>query len=684
MTQIPAPVAARHPKDVSIHGETRIDDYFWLRDEDDPAVIAHLKAENARAKAWLAPHGPLTQARYAEMLARIQEDDEDVPYRKNGWWYSTRTIKGRQYPLYVRRRGSLDAPEEVILDMNALAEGKPFLQLGDIGVSPDGRRLAYSLDETGALDNTLYARDLDSGESLPVCIEKTDGIAWGNDSNTLYYLSKDEAKRTYRLWRHVIGAGIPDELLYQEDDELFWLGLGKTLDKRYVVLSADSKDTSEVRVIDADRPDAMPRIVLPRVTGREYALDHRDGRFYLLVNDTGRNFRLVETDAAAPSLEHARELIAHRPEVMLEDVELFATHMIVSERDRGVQKLRVWDFATDESHHIAFDEPVYSTESGDNAEFDTGTFRLEYSSFVTPHTVYDYDLATRTLTLKKRQPVLGGYDPALYESKQISATASDGTAVPVWLVWRRDMRSGEPQAQSQPLLLYAYGSYGSAMDVYFSSTRVSLLDRGVVYAIAHVRGGGDLGRTWYDDGKLARKMNSFTDFIACAETLIAQGWTTPAQLIIQGGSAGGLLTGAVTNLRPELFNAVVAEVPFVDVINTMLDETLPLTVGEYLEWGNPKVAADYAVMRAYSPYDNLKAGAYPAIYMRTSIHDSQVPYWEPAKYVARLRTLKTDHNPVLLSTNLDAGHGGASGRYDALRERAEVFTFMLVRWGLAT
>ncbi len=677
--QIPAPVATRRPTEQRLHGETRIDDYAWLRDEDDPAVIAHLEAENAYAQAWLAPHAALTQRLYDEMLSRIQQDDEDVPYRKNGWWYSTRTLHGRQYPLYVRRRGSLDAPEEVILDMNALAEGKPFLQLGDIAVSPDGSRLAYSLDETGALDNTLYARDLASGEPLPVCIEKTDAIAWGNDSNTLYYLSKDEAKRTHRLWRHVIGAGTPDELLYQEDDELFWLSLGKTLDQRYLVLGADSKDTSEVRVLDADRADAMPRVVLPRVTGREYALDHRAGRFYLLVNDTGRNFRLVETDAAAPSLATARELIAHRPEVMLEDVELFARHMVVSERHRGVQKLRVWDFATGESHHIEFDEPVYSTESGDNAEFGTGSFRLEYSSFVTPHTVYDYELATRTLTLKKRQPVLGGYDPALYESRQVSATASDGTAVPVSLVWRRDrQRAGTPQ----PLLLYGYGSYGSAMDVHFSSSRVSLLDRGVVYAIAHVRGGGDLGRTWYDDGKLARKMNTFTDFIACAETLIAQGWTTPAQLIIEGGSAGGLLTGAVTNLRPELFNAVVAEVPFVDVINTMLDETLPLTVGEYLEWGNPKLAADYAVMRSYSPYDNLKPGAYPAIYMRTSIHDSQVPYWESAKYVARLRMLKTDDNPVLLITNLDAGHGGASGRYDALRERAEDFTFMLVRWKL--
>ena len=679
MTHRTAPAAERRPTETRLHGQTRVDDYFWLRDEDEPAVIAHLEAENAHAEAWLAPHAALTQTLYAEMLARIQEDDEDVPYRKDGWWYSTRTIKGRQYPLYVRRRGTLEAPEEVILDMNALAEGKPFLQLGDIAVSPDGTRLAYSLDETGALDNTLYARDLDTGEPLPVCIEKTDGIGWGNDGNTLYYLTKDEAKRTHRLWRHVIGAGTRDELLYQEDDELFWLSLGKTLDKRYLVLGADSKDTSELRVIDADRPDAMPRVVLPRVTGREAALDHRAGRFYLLVNDTGRNFRLVQTDAAAPSLETARELIAHRPEVMLEDVELFDTHMVVSERDHGVQKLRVWDFATDESHHIAFDEPVYCTDSGDNAEFRTGTFRLEYSSFVTPHTVYDYDLATRTLTLKKRQPVLGGYDPAQYESVQISATASDGTAVPVSLVWRRDKRSGGPQ----PLLLYGYGSYGSAMDVTFSSTRVSLLDRGVVYAIAHVRGGGDLGRTWYDDGKLARKMNTFTDFIACAEMLIDQGWTTPQQLIIQGGSAGGLLTGAVTNMRPELFNAVVAEVPFVDVINTMLDETLPLTVGEYLEWGNPKVAADYAVMRAYSPYDNLKPGAYPAIYMRTSLNDSQVPFWEPAKYVAKLRTLKTDANPLLLTTNLDAGHGGASGRYDALRERAEVFTFMLVRWELA-
>lgn len=674
-----APFAARKPHDVSIHGETRIDNWFWLREKDDPEVQAYLRAENAHAQTWLAPLAGLKKTLYDEMLARIQEDDEEVPWRKNGWWYSSRTEKGKQYPIHLRRPGSPSAPEQVLLDLNRLAEGKPFLQLGVLEVSPDSALLAYSLDETGALDHTLRVRELATGQDLPLRIEKTDAVAWANDSRTLFYLTKDEARRSHRLWRHRLGQGEPDTLIHEEADEHFWLDLGKTRDDRYLVLSAGSKDTSDLRVIDADRPELAPRLVLPRRTGLEMALDHRHGRFYLLVNDTGRNFRLVETSAEAPSLDTARELIAHRDEVMLEDVDLFAGHMVVQERDRGVQKLRVWDFASGSSHHIAFDEPVYAAGADVNAEFDTPIFRFAYTSLVTPHSIYDYDMAGRTRTLLKRQPVLGGYDATQYHSQQLMATAPDGTEVPVSLVYRDDRRSAGPQ----PLLMYGYGAYGHPMDVYFSSSRVSLLDRGVVFAIAHVRGGGDRGRTWYDDGKLGKKMNSFTDFIACAQALVERGLTTPQQLIVEGGSAGGLLVGAAVNLAPELFKAVVAEVPFVDVINTMLDESLPLTVGEFLEWGNPKRRADYETMRRYSPYDNLHAGAYPAMYLRTSINDSQVPYWEAAKYVAKLRTLKTDDNPLLLSINMDAGHGGASGRYDALDERAEVCAFMLAQWGLA-
>jgi oligopeptidase B len=678
-----APAAPRVPKDVSLHGERRIDDWFWLRDKDDPKVLAHLRAENAYTQAWFAPLAGLRETLYDEMVGRIRQDDEEVPWRKNGWWYSRRTVKGAQYPIHVRRQGSAEAAEEVVLDLNRLAEGKPFLQLGAYEPSPDATLLAYSLDETGALDHTLRVRELATGADLPLAIEKTEGAAWGNDNRTLFYLTKDAARRTHRLWRHTLGQDGADTLLFEEKDELYWLSLAKTRDEKYVVLSAGSKDTSEQYVIDADRPAAALRSVLPRRTGVEYSLEHRRGSFYLRINDTGRNFRLVRTPADKPSLEGARELVAHRAGVMLEDVDLFAGHMVIRERDRGVQKLRVWDFADDRSHHIAFDEAVYSASAHVNAEFDTTTFRFAYASLVTPNSIYDYDMAARTRTLRKRQPVLGGYDPVNYVSQQIVARAGDGTEVPVSLVYRRDLREARAKNRPQPLLLYGYGAYGLPLDVYFSSARVSLLDRGVIFAIAHVRGGGDMGRVWYDDGKLGKKMNSFTDFIACAETLIARGFTARDKLIVEGGSAGGLLVGAAANLRPELFKAVVAEVPFVDVINTMLDETLPLTVGEFLEWGNPKVAADYAVMRRYSPYDNLRAADYPAIYMRTSLNDSQVPFWEPAKYVAKLRTLKTDRNPLLLTVNMDAGHGGASGRYDALKERAEVFAFMLQQWGLA-
>lgn len=674
-----APKAARRPLDVSVHGDPRIDDWHWLRDRDDPEVLAHLRAENAHTEAWFAPLQGLQQSLYDEMLARIQEDDEDPPWRKNGWWYASRTVKGSQYEIHLRRRGTPDGPEQVLLDLNQLAAGKPFLELGDLAVSPDTTLLAYSLDETGALDYTLRVRDLANGHDLPFLVEKTAGVAWAADSRTLFWLTQDEARRSHRLWRQRLDDGSAAVLVHEEPDALFWLGLAETRDEHYLVLESASKDTTELRVIDAHQPQQAPRQVLPRRTGIEMSLDHRAGRFYLLINDTGRNFRLVETSAEAPSLADARELIAHRAEVMLEDVDLFAQHMVVQERDRGAQKLRVFDLAQGGSHHIELPEAVCAAGADVNAEFDTTLFRFAYTSLVTPHSIYDYDMATRALTLKKRQPVLGGYDPAHYGSTQIMARAADGTEVPVSLVWRADRR----RASAQPLLLYGYGAYGHPMDVYFSSSRVSLLDRGVIFAIAHVRGGGDRGRIWYDDGKLAHKSNSFGDFVACAQTLVEQGWTAPELLIAEGGSAGGLLVAAAANLQPGLFRAVVAEVPFVDVINTMLDETLPLTVGEFLEWGNPKRAADYRTMRAYSPYDNLRVADYPAFFLRTSLNDSQVPYWEAAKFAQRLRALQTNEAPVLLHVNLDAGHGGASGRYDALRERAETVAFMLGMWGLS-
>jgi oligopeptidase B len=680
------PQAPRDPVDVSIHGDVRIDEYHWLRDRDDPRTLESLKAENAYARAWFDQRAPLCESLYQEMLARIQEDDEAVPYRFGRWWYSTRTIKGAQYPLHIRRaadgerRFDPQAREEVLLDLNVLAEGKAFLSLGTKTVSPDGAMLAYSLDETGGRDYTLHVKDLSTGDVLPLAIADVDSAAWGNDNRTLYYVTVDEAKRAHRLWRHVLGGGMPDELLYEEADELFSIHVGKTRDQRYVLVGADSMDTSEVRLIDASLPSAAPRVLFERRTGIEYDVDHREGRFYLRVNDTGRNFRLMRVDAAAPDLARAEELVPARDDVMLEDVDVFARHMVVTERVAGNLQLRVWDLETGEDHAIAFDEAAYTVGGTSNIEFDTHTYRFAYTSLATPHSVYDYDMTTRERVLRKRQPVLGGYDPAAYATERLMARAADGTDVPVSLVYRRDRRG--PAAAPQPLLLEGYGSYGIPSDPYFSSARVSLLDRGVIYAIAHVRGGGDLGRTWYEAGKMANKMNTFTDFIACAHALVERGYTEPSKLAIEGGSAGGLLMGGVVNLRRDLFKAVVAHVPFVDVINTMLDETIPLTTGEFIEWGNPKVAEQYAWMRAYSPYDNLQPGAYPAMFVRTGINDSQVAYWEPAKYVARLRTLKIDSNPLLFLVNLEVGHGGSSGRYDALRETAEDFVFILEQLGV--
>ena len=680
----PPPVAPREPKDVTVHGDRRIDDYFWLRKKDDPRTLQYLKAENAYAEAWLAPHAALKEKLYQEMLGRIQQDDDSVPYRKGDWWYSSRTVKGDQYPRYIRRRAvgadrawDPAGRDETLLELNEMARGQAFLRLGEFAVTPGAMALAYSLDLTGGRDFTLHIRDLATGIDDPWSVPQVSSAEWADD-RTLYYVTMDETKRASRLWRHMRGAAGPDALVLEEKDELFDLGIGKTRDDRFLVLTSESKDANEQSVLDTSAPAASAefRVVFARRADIEYHLDHRAGRFYVRINDTGRNFRLVEVDASRPDLGRAEQLIAARDRVMLDDVDAFAEDLVVTERVDGNLQLRVLDLVRGGEHVVAFDEPAYTVHASGNAEAETRTLRFVYASMTTPASTYDYDLGSRERVLRKRQPV-PGYDPALYQSERVTAKAADGTEVPISLVWRRDMKRQGPQ----PLLLYGYGSYGLPMDPWFSQTRVSLLDRGVIYAIAHVRGGGDLGRTWYEAAKMARKATTFSDFIACAEALVARGLTTPAQLAIEGGSAGGLLMGVVVNERPELFKAVLAEVPFVDVINTMLDESMPLTVGEFIEWGNPKLPEQYAWMRAYSPYDNLKPGAYPAMLVRTGLNDTQVAYWEPAKYVARLRTLKTDANPLLLRINLEVGHGGASGRFDSLREIAEDDVFLLVELG---
>jgi len=673
------PLAAKKPKTLVKFGDRRVDNYFWLREKTNPEVIDYLKAENAYAQSVMKPLEGFRESLYKEMLARVKETDESVPYLHRGFWYYQREVEGKQYPIYCRRAGTMRSPEEILLDVNALAEGRKYTALGLMEVSPDGRSLAYSVDFTGFRQYQLQVKDLATGQLLPDSEPRITSAAWAADSRTLFFVQEDETtKRADKLSRLALG-GKP-ELLWHEKDELFDLHVHDTRSGAFLVASAQSKDTSEERILEASDPAGAFRTIARRRKGHEYYLSHHGEEFLIRTNDKGKNFRLVRSPVSDPAEKNWKQLIAPRKLVMLESVDAFKDFYAVTERDNGALKIRLFDFATGKSTAIPVDEAVYSTHGSVNAEYDTKTYRYVYESLVTPRSWYDFDVGKGTSTLLKRQPVLGGYDPALYASEALLATAKDGTRVPISLVYRKDLRKpGSPQAT----LLYGYGSYGIPMDPFFRSSRISLLDRGMVYAIAHIRGGGDRGKLWYEDGKLLRKKNTFTDFVDCADFLVKKGYTAPDRLVIQGGSAGGLLMGAVTNLRPELFKAVVTQVPFVDVLSTMLDASLPLTTGEYIEWGNPNQERSYKYMRSYSPYDNLKKAAYPAMLVETSLNDSQVMYWEPAKYVAKLRTLKTDGNPLLLKTILEAGHGGASGRYDALKELAFTFSFVLDQVGLA-
>jgi oligopeptidase B len=672
------PVAERRPKALERFGDRRVDPYFWMRDKSDPRVIQYLDAENRYTEAVTKPLAKFRESLYREMLARIQETDESVPYPRHGYWYYQREVEGLQYPIYCRRRGSMQSPEEVLLDENELAKGRAYTALGAFDVSPDGRYLAYTVDFTGFRQYTLHVKDLSSGELTRDSAARVTSVAWAGDSATLFYTEEHETtKRSYRVHRMALGGAHTP--VYLEPDEHFDVGVCDTRSGAYVVIAIVSKDSSEMRVVPAAAPTTEPRALVPRRKGHEYYIDHRGDEFFIRTNDRGRNFRLVRAPAADPAPRHWRQVLAHRPLVMLEQVDVFRDFWVAVERDKGALKLRITRFGGRKGRHVEFDEAVYAAHPGTNLEFDTGRFRFVYESLVTPRSIYEIDVASGRRELLKRYEVLGGYDPAEYASEALSARAKDGTRIPVSLVYKKSLRSGAPQ----PMLLYGYGSYGIPIDPYFRSSRISLLDRGMIFAIAHVRGGGDRGRTWYEAGKLLRKKNTFTDFIACAESLVRRGLTAPDRLVIQGGSAGGLLMGAVTNLRPDLFKAVVSQVPFLDVVTTMLDESLPLTIGEYLEWGDPHKERYYRYMRAYSPYDNLVRGDYPAMLVETSLNDSQVMYWEPAKYVAKLRTLKTDRNPLLLKTIMEAGHAGASGRYDALRELAFTYAFILDQVGLA-
>ncbi len=673
----PAPQKVPHMQ--TLHDEILKDDYFWMREKDNPQVRAFLEAENAYTGAFMKPTEAFQKALYDEMLGRIKETDLSVPYRDGGWFYYSRTQKGEQYPIYCRKKGSLEGQEEVYLDVNALAKGEKFMSVAVRDVSDDGNLLAYTTDNTGFRDYTLHIKDLTTGKLFPEQVARAASVAWAADNTTLFYTVTDPAKRPYRLYRHTLGADpSTDVLLYEEKDEMFRVFAGRSRSKAILFVGVASHTSSEWRWLPADQPRAALRLICAREKDHEYDVDHRGDLFYIRSNKDCRNFRVVTAPVADPSQANWKEMLPCRGDVMVEDINLFANYGVFSEREDGLPRLRITDLKSGGSYRVDFPEAIYSAYISNNFEFETKELRYSYQSFTTPTTIYDFDMATKARKLLKQDEVLGGYDPSRYTSERRYATAADGARVPISVVYRK----GFAADGKAPMLLTAYGSYGAPWDAEFNSNRVSLLDRGVVFAVGHIRGGGDLGKKWHDQGRMMSKKNTFTDFIAVAEGLIADRYTSKERLVIEGGSAGGLLMGAVANMRPDLFHAVIARVPFVDVINSMLDESLPLTVGEFEEWGNPKIKEQYAYMKSYSPYDNLEAKAYPAMLVKTSFDDSQVMYWEPAKYVAKLRTLKTDKNPLLFKINMAGGHGGSSGRYDRLKETAFDYAFLFREVGV--
>jgi oligopeptidase B len=677
-TAAPAPpVAKKAPKVDDLHGDRRVDNYYWLREKTNPEVVSYLESESAYADAMMKPTEAFQEKLYQEILGRIKQTDLTVPYRQGDYFYYSRTEEGKQYAIYCRKKGSLDAPEQIMLDVNELAKGEKFMAVGAFQVSDDGKLLAYSTDNTGFRQYTLQVKNLETGALLSDRVEKVVSVLWAGDNKTLFYTVEDSAKRPYRLYRHRLGAA-DDDLMYEEKDEMFRIYGYRTRSRGYIVLMSSSLTASEARYLPAGEPNGEWKLIEPRSRDHEYDLDHHGDLFYIRTNDAGRNFRLVTTPVRDPRRANWKELLPHRPDVMLLSGELFADYLVLVERQNGLPQFRITTLANGESHYVKFPEPTYAASLAQNREFKTTKLRYNYQSLVTPSSVYDYDMVKRGSELLKQTEVLGGYDSKQYQSERLFATALDGTKVPVSIVYRKGLKKDG----KAPLHLYAYGSYGSPTSATFSSTRLSLLDRGFVYAIAHIRGGGEMGKAWHDQGRMMNKRNTFTDFIAAAEFLIAQKFTSKESLVISGGSAGGLLMGAVTNMRPDLFKVVVSYVPFVDVLNTMLDGSLPLTAGEWEEWGDPRKKNEYEYMKTYCPYTNIEKKAYPTMLVRTSFNDSQVMYWEPAKYVAKLRDLKADSNPLLFKINMVAGHGGRSGRYEALRDTAYDYAFILTQLGI--
>ena len=678
MIDIDMPRAKRKPHKLVIHNDERIDDYYWLNDRENPEVIAYLEQENAYYNTLTAHTKDFQKSLFEEMKARIKEDDSSVPYKHNGYWYHTRYKKGKEYPIYARRKGLEDAPEEILFDCNIMAQGHEYFNLGGVAISPDNKLAAFGVDTVSRRQYILRIKNLITGEIFPDRIENTTGGAvWAQDNKTLFYTLKDPVTlRSDKIYKHRLGTAVEeDELVYHEKDDTFSTFIYRTKSKKYIVIGSTSTMTSEYRILKADEPDGRFKVFSVRKRGLEYSIAHYNDSFYVLTNkDKATNFKLMRTAEGETDSEHWEEFIPHRNDVLLEDIDIFKDYYVLSERENGLNQLKIvgWDGSI--GYYLPFDNETYTAYVSTNPEFDTEILRYGYNSLTTPSSIVDFNMRTREKTVKKEQEVLGGkFKKENYRSERIWATAGDGAKIPISLVYHKDT----PLDGSSPLLQYAYGSYGHTIDPYFSTVRLSLLDRGFIYAIAHVRGGEYLGRKWYEDGKLLKKRNTFTDFIDCSRLLIQNKYTGPGHLYAMGGSAGGLLIGAVVNMAPALYNGVIAAVPFVDVVTTMLDESIPLTTGEYDEWGNPNDRKYYDYMKSYSPYDNVREQAYPHMLVTTGLHDSQVQYWEPAKWVAKLRETKTDDHFLFLDTNMDTGHGGASGRFESLREVAKEYAFLL-------
>jgi oligopeptidase B len=673
------PVAKKVHTERTVNGTVLVDDYAWLQQRTSPEVHQYLEAENAYAEAATASEKPLAEKLYNETLSHIQQTDNSVPYRNHGYWYYSRTEQGKQYAVLCRKKGSLDAPEEVMLDGNEMAKGEKFFSLGETLINDDSNLLAYTVDTVGFRQYRLHIKDLRTGKTLPDTAERVDSLAWAADNKTLFYTTEDaQTKRSDLLHRHVLGSDAAnDPIAYNEKDERYDIYVQRTRDQRYLLLSDHSHITGEYRIIPAEQPEATWKIIEPRKEGVEYFVDEGNGLLYIRVNDTSHSFRVVTAPVATPDKTHWKELIATRQNVPVESIDVFHDFYVVTERINGMTQMRIVDLKGKPRRAIEYSEPAYLARGSINAEFDTHLFRYTYQSPITPPSTFDYDVDKGTSTLLKQQTV-PNYDKSLYAVERMMMPAKDGVKVPVTVTYRKDkFKRGE-----NPLYVYAYGSYGASTEDTFSALKLPLMDRGVVTAVTHIRGGGEMGEPWHDAGKMMTKRNTFTDFIDTTEGLLAAGYGKRGEVGIEGASAGGLLMGAVTNMRPDLFKVVLCEVPFVDVMNTMLNASLPLTVPEYEEWGNPNEKAAFDYMITYSPYDNVKAKAYPAILVQTSFDDSQVMYWEPSKYTAKLRAVKTDSNPLVFFVNMHGGHGGSSGRYDSIRERDRNYAFMLTQLGI--